>query len=103
MEIIKNTAPEFVQIVENGLIDAPETYEIVRCKIEHFLAAGADEIVLGCTHFPHLKPLIEKVCGGRAEVIDPSGAVARQARRVLSARSLLAPASAKPSHVFIRT
>jgi len=62
---------------------------VVRRRIEPLLKAGADKIVLGCTHFPHLKPIIEKVCAGRAEVIDPSDAVARQAKRVLKARGLL--------------
>ena len=55
----------------------------MRAKVEPLLKAGADRIVLGCTHFPHLKPVIEKVCAGRAEVIDPSAAVARQIQRVL--------------------
>ena len=63
---------------------------IVRAKIEPLLKAGADKIVLGCTHFPHLKAVIEKVCAGRAEVIDPSDAVARQAKRVLEERGLMA-------------
>ena len=57
--------------------------KIVRRRVEPLLKAGADKIVLGCTHFPHLKAVIEKVCAGRAEVIDPSDAVARQAKRVL--------------------
>ena len=52
--------------------------------VEPLLKAGADRIVLGCTHFPHLKPIIEQVCAGRAEVVDSSEAVARQIRRVLS-------------------
>ena len=55
----------------------------VRRRVEPLLKAGADKIVLGCTQFPHLKSVIEKVCAGRAEVIDPSDAVARQAKRVL--------------------
>ena len=84
-------------------INDPKIVAVVRARIEPLLKAGCDKIVLGCTHFPHLKPLIEKICDGRAEVIDPSDAVARQARRVLSARGLAAPASAKPSHIFIRT
>ena len=46
--------------------------------VEPLLKAGADRIVLGCTHFPHLKPVIEAVCAGRAEVVDSSEAVARQ-------------------------
>ena len=56
--------------------------KMVRRRVEPLLKAGADKIVLGCTHFPHLKSVIEKVCAGRAEVIDPSDAVARQAKRI---------------------
>ena len=63
---------------------------IVRRRIEPLLKAGADKIVLGCTHFPHLKPVIERVCAGRAEVIDPSDAVARQAKRILQQKGMLA-------------
>lgn len=77
---------------------------VVKSKIEPLLRAGCDRIVLGCTHFPHLRPVIEKVCAGRAAVIDPSDAVARQAKRVLSRLGLTrAPSSAAATHVFIRT
>ena len=77
---------------------------VVKSKIEPLLRAGCDRIVLGCTHFPHLRPVIEKVCAGRAVVIDPSDAVARQAKRVLSRLGLIrAPSSAAATHVFIRT
>ena len=82
-------ADEFVTLVERagleglGSLGGLEVEKMVRRRIEPLLKAGADKIVLGCTHFPHLKPVIEKVCAGRAEVIDPSDAVARQAKRVL--------------------
>lgn len=101
--VIATVADEFVELVERKEISGAAAERVVRARIEPLLKAGCDKIVLGCTHFPHLKPLIEKICDGRAEVIDPSDAVARQARRVLSARGLLASASAKPSHVFLRT
>ena len=101
--VIATVADEFVELVERNEVSGANAERAVRAKIEPLLAAGCDKIVLGCTHFPHLKPLIEKICAGRAEVIDPSDAVARQAKRVLAARGLLAPVSAKPSHVFIRT
>jgi glutamate racemase len=116
--VIATVADEFVDIVEslrvnvgsvrvgsdpNLTLNDPKVVAVVRARIEPLLKAGCDKIVLGCTHFPHLKPLIEKICDGRAEVIDPSDAVARQARRVLSARGLAAAASTKPSHIFIRT
>jgi len=101
--VIATVADEFVELVERKEISGAAAERVVRARIEPLLKAGCDKIVLGCTHFPHLKPLIEKICDGRAEVIDPSDAVARQARRVLSARGLAAPASAKSSHIFIRT
>lgn len=90
-------ADEFVTLVERagleglGGLEGLEVERVVRAKIEPLLKAGADKIVLGCTHFPHLKPVIEKICAGRAEVIDPSEAVARQAKRVLLEKILLCP------------
>ena len=93
--VIAAVADEFVTLVEKaglgGLesLGGLEVEKVVRAKVEPLLKAGADKIVLGCTHFPHLKPVIEKVCAGRAEVIDPSEAVARQAKRVLAAHGWL--------------
>jgi len=91
--VLATVADEFVAAVERAV--RPGTIEIderrlltkanerlVRAKIEPLLAAGADHIVLGCTHFPHLRPLIEKVAAGCATVVDPSEAVARQIRKV---------------------
>lgn len=99
--VIATVADEFVEIVESNRVD-PNVLSVVRAKIEPLLNAGCDKIVLGCTHFPHLKPVIEKVCAGRAEVIDPSDAVARQAKRVLAQLGLSAEYR-NPKHVFIRT
>ena len=101
--VLAVVADEFVEIVEKlnggmvekcGVLDSVPMEEafrehverVVRAKIEPLLRAGADVIVLGCTHFPHLRSFIERVAAGRAEVIDPSEAVARQARRLLEER-----------------
>lgn len=92
VNVIATVADEFVEEVEKLKGRGVESLsaakyarleKIVRKRIEPLLAAGADKLVLGCTHFPHLKPLIEKVSAGRAEVIDPSEAVAAQAQRVM--------------------
>ena len=101
--VIATVADEFVELVERKEISGAAAERVVRARIEPLLKAGCDKIVLGCTHFPHLKPLIEKICDGRAEVIDPSDAVARQARRLLADRQLLAPEDVIPTHRFIRT
>lgn len=90
--VLAVVADEFVEAVERvfrGEVTLESLEPIVARRIEPLLKAGCDKIVLGCTHFPHLKPLIEKVCAGRAEVIDPSPAVARQAKRMLQERGWL--------------
>lgn len=94
VRIVSSVADEFVVEAErlhgmpaDGLDPAAASRleKIVRARVEPILDEGADVIVLGCTHFPHLKPVIEKVCAGRAQVIDSSEAVARQIKRVVEA------------------
>lgn len=87
--VLTVVADEFVLMVERGETSGKKAEAAVRKRLEPLLAAGADHIVLGCTHFPHLKPLMEKVAEGKAEIVDPSEAVARQAKRVLEAKGLL--------------
>jgi len=103
VNVIAAVADEFVTLVEKGETTGKRAESLVRAKLEPLLAAGADHIVLGCTHFPHLKPLMEKIAAGRAEIVDPSEAVARQAKRVLQRLGLLSTSSVAPTHVLIRT
>lgn len=83
VKVVAAVADEFVKAVEAAELEGPRVERMVCRRVEPLLAAGADRIVLGCTHFPHLKKVIEKVCAGRAEVVDPSAAVARQAARLV--------------------
>ena len=83
VRIIECVADEFVDLVERGVVSGVEAEDAVRRRIEPLIAAGADRIVLGCTHFPHLKHLMENVADGRAEIVDPSDAVARRIVEVL--------------------
>ena len=70
---------------------------MTRCKayLAPLSAAGIDELVLGCTHYPFLRPLIEAALGPDVDVIDPAPAVARQTARVLAQRGWLE--DARPS------
>jgi glutamate racemase len=101
--VLAAVADEFVDLVERGETEGARAETVVRAIVEPLLAAGADTLVLGCTHFPHLAPLIERVAAGRARLLDPSAAVARQAQRVLAARGLAAAGGHDARHVFIRT
>lgn len=94
--VLATVADEFVTLVEAraDVLARGETIRddaaraVVARIIRPLIAAGADHLVLGCTHFPHLKALIEEVAGPGVTVLDPSEAVARQARRILTERRL---------------
>jgi len=86
--VITCVADEFVSFVERGILDGSNVEKAVCARVEPLISEGADHIVLGCTHFPFLKSVIERVCAGRAKVVDPSPAVARQVKRLLEARGI---------------
>ena len=79
VRVIQQVGYGLVEAVEGGRIHAPETVELLHQYIDPMLDAGADHIVLGCTHYPFLTEEIEKICNGRAQVVNPAPAVARQA------------------------
>ena len=88
VRIVEHVGEGFVDLVENGILDGPEAYETVRRSLQPLLDAGADRIVLGCTHYPFLKPVIESIAGPGVQVIDPAPAVARQTVRILEANAI---------------
>ena len=88
VRIVEHVGEGFVELVENGILDGPEAYETVRASLQPLLDAGADRIVLGCTHYPFLRPVIEAIAGPGVQVIDPAPAVARQTLRVLAERGI---------------
>jgi len=79
-----------VPLVEAGELATERARAAVAGYVTPLIDAGVDELVLGCTHYPFLRPLIEAVAGPGIEIIDPAPAVARQTGRVLAQRGLLA-------------
>ena len=88
VRIEEHVGEGFVQLVERGELDGPETERVVRASLQPLLDAGADTIVLGCTHYPFLRPVIERIAGPDVQVIDPAPAVARQLVKVLTDRGI---------------
>lgn len=83
-----------VEHCEAGEFDGPAVEATLHGYIDPLLAQGVDTLVLGCTHFPLLRPSIEQVAGPGVTIIDSGVAVARQARHVLEERQMLREASA---------
>ncbi len=87
---VVTTAPVgMVEAVERGELDTTETEEAVEAAVIPMLEAGADCIVLGCTHYPFLDSVLRRIAGDGVRLIDSSWGVALQTRRVLGARHLL--------------
>ncbi|MBQ7254219.1 MAG: glutamate racemase [Bacteroidales bacterium] len=82
VKVIEQVGYGLVEAVEQGRTHSEETIALLHSYIDPMLAAGADHIVLGCTHYPFLTEEIEKITSGKAKVVNPAPAVARQADKV---------------------
>lgn len=90
VKLLMQACPGLVEQVEAGNLCSGETRAMVERYVLPLLAQQADTIVLGCTHYPFLAPLIREIAGPDVTIIDPSPAIARELRRRLSVASLLA-------------
>ncbi len=95
VKIVEHVGQGFVELVEKGILDGPQAEETVRESLRPLLDAGADRIVLGCTHYPFLRDVIQRLAGPDVQVIDPAPAVARHLIEVMKEEGLLSPV-AKP-------
>jgi len=84
VEVVTQVCPDLVTLVEAGELDTPGTREAVRAYLAPLLEAGVDQLVLGCTHFPFLAPVICSIAGDAITIVDPGPAIARQAGRMIA-------------------
>lgn len=90
VEILGQACPGLVEQVEAGDLSGNTTRLLLERYVRPLLEQGADTLVLGCTHYPFLAPLIQEIAGSKVAVIDSAAAVARELRRRLEADHLLA-------------
>lgn len=83
VQLLQSTCPGLVDRIESGELNTSETRRILELALHPMLAVDIDTIVLGCTHYPFVIPLIEDITDQSVRVIDPAPAVARQAKRLL--------------------
>lgn len=89
VRVITQPCPGLVEQVEAGDLGGAQTRALVERYTQPLLAQGADALVLGCTHYPFLRPLIQEIVGPAVALIDTGAAVARQTQRVLEREGLL--------------
>jgi glutamate racemase len=103
IRVVTQPAPGLVEQVEAGKLDTVETRELVDVFVRPLREAGSDAIVLGCTHYPFLKPLIAAAAGNDVTLIDTGPAVARQLERRLAEAGLRRDSAHRGSERFFTT
>lgn len=94
VNVFEHVGRGFVELVEEGRLSGSEAEDVVKASLGPLLSAGADIIVLGCTHYPFLLPVLQKVAGPDIRFIDPAPAVARQLVHVLERDGMLSAGDA---------
>lgn len=82
--IIEQIGYGLVQLIENGDIDSPELFELLKSYLNPMIEANIDYLVLGCSHYPYLIPQIKKIMPSHIKIIDSGEAVARQTQKILN-------------------
>ena len=85
----------FVPIVEEGWMNDPIASKIAEKYLNGLKAKGVDTLILGCTHYPLLKPRIQEIMGKGVVLIDSAQQVANEVRQVLSQEGLLTKKTGK--------
>lgn len=88
VQVVTQGCPGLVERIERGELASAQTRVLLQDYLAPLLAAGADTLVLGCTHYPFLRPLIEELTAGKVALIDTGAAVARQVERRLDEAGL---------------
>ena len=100
VELFQNTCNGLVQQIEQGNLSGNETRRILEDALRPMLEKDIDTVVLGCTHYPFVIPLVQEIVGEKVRVIDPAPAVAKQAKRLLEAGGMRNDSTARGSVRF---
>ncbi len=105
VEVIEHATPELVPLVEAGRLDGPLVEDVVRRSIEPLFEPGReiDTLLLGCTHYPLLGPVIRHAVGPAVAVIDSASATASALAGLLEVHGLAAPAGNNAYHLQLTT
>lgn len=96
IHVIEQVGNGIVPLIENGQLESNEMYVLLETYIEPMLKANIDYLVLGCTHYPYLIPMLSQMLPKHIKIIDSGLAVAKQTKAVLTAHKILNTTYGKP-------
>lgn len=101
VNIISSVGEGFVELVEGGLENTEDAYNIVHKCVKSMLEADIDHIVLGCTHYPFLAETLKKVIGDRnITIVNPAPAIALRVKSLLEQQMMLEMGDSTPEYSF---
>lgn len=100
VRVVTQPCPGLVERIEAGDLDSEQTRVLLQGFVAPLLAQGCDTLILGCTHYPFIKPLLQTLVPDAVSLIDTGAAVARQLQRLLDERGLLAAGPARPARYW---
>ncbi len=100
IEVVEVVGEGLVTLIEQGYIDSEEIIELLNTYMQPMINARIDYLVLGCTHYPYLIPILKKILPQNVTIIDSGEAVAKQTKAILNANNLLVNVSRVPSLRF---
>lgn len=103
LDVISVACPLFVPLAEEGLMDGPIAEAIAHRYLNTFTSAGVDTIILGCTHYPYLAPIIQEVVGEKIVLIDSGVETAQVVTELLQDKQIIADPSSKGRFTVLLT
>lgn len=100
IEIYEQIGYDLVRLIEVGQIESQKVKQLLETYLNPMVDKGIDSLVLGCTHYPYLKPLISQIIPPHIKIIDSGMAVAKQTEKVLVQNNLLNNSLNKGTHTF---
>ena len=98
--VLEQEGKGLVELIEAGEIDSPEMRNLLVTFLNPMLEENIDCLVLGCTHYPYLIPVLKEILPSNVNIIDSGEAVARQTKTVLEQNNLLTKVNDNPEHLF---
>jgi len=103
VQVFAEACPLFVPLIEGGFVNADETRRVAREYLKPLLKAGVDTLVLGCTHYPHLKNILTEITGSNIVFVDPAESATAEAKDVLVRQGLSFPPRHQAKYSYVVT
>lgn len=101
IQLYTQACPLFVPLVEEGWLDHPITYSVAETYLDPLKKENIDTLILGCTHYPLLKPLLHKIVGEDVKIIDSAEETAKSVQKALKENQCGSEISHVEHHFFV--